>query len=174
MEPTGSQTKPVEQLTNTRGKANTYQEILRFENLEEAMGTMSGVVAGQSWTKSECNETENKKIRFVCIDESNWRNSKCSCNYWCRHYTWKHSIAICERAKLLDFPEAAKQIPIKGKRKPGRPRTTASALQYQPTDEQSDEEVYSETGKEEEEVQPIPAKKRGPKKIQTTRIVIRK
>ena len=40
---------------------------------------------------------------------------------------------------------------------------------YEPTInktyEQSDEEVYSETGEEEKEVQPIPAKKRGPKKI---------
>ena len=53
-------------------------------------------------------------------------------------------MTICKPTNLFDYTEAAKQIPIKGKRKPGRPKTTAAALKYQPTDEQSDEEAFSD------------------------------
>jgi hypothetical protein len=55
----------------------------------------------------------------------------------------KHVIAICEREKLLNFPEAAKQIPVGQNRKRGRPKQTYTSLEFQPNEEQ--ECAYSDT-----------------------------
>jgi hypothetical protein len=72
-----------------------------------------------------CTPAGNNKIlkladcinHFSELEASDWQTfddfvNKCSCSYWCKYNTCKHMIAICEKAKLLDYPREAKLIPI--------------------------------------------------------------
>ena len=69
-------------------------------------------------------------LRYIQINKKNWLLSKCSCS-WCKNYLCKHTIGVCAKQAFLEFSTQAKEIPIGKNRKRGRPKATASALEFQ-------------------------------------------
>ena len=84
-----------------------------------------------SWSSFDNYRQHTSSMRFVLIDEKNWKHSKCSCGWWAKNYKCKHVIAISERLGKCDYPLNALVIPVGQKRKRGQPKKTASALKRQ-------------------------------------------
>ncbi len=95
--------------SDTKKKLCTSECMEHFEKISQP-----------DWnTYDEFLEHAFHEIRYVEINEENWKLSKCSCYYWCKYYRCKHMIAICERANKFNFPPEAKLIPIGENRKRG-------------------------------------------------------
>ncbi len=99
-----------------------------------------------------------RKIRYVSINESNWKMSKCSCWFWSKNYKCKHMLAICNRKTLFDYLPVHKSIKIGRKRRPGRPKLTTKALEHQ-----QDDEEYALSDSDYEDEMPKPAAKKAKK-----------
>ena len=54
----------------------------------------------------------NKQLRYVRINETNWKLSACSCSICCKYYKCKHVIAACYQSNKCNIPDQAKQIQI--------------------------------------------------------------
>ncbi|RNA33099.1 hypothetical protein BpHYR1_011578 [Brachionus plicatilis] len=86
----------------------------------------------------------NKNVKYFCfsivnqrfINETNlcsddWKQSKCNCREFAKHYICIHVLGLAYRYKLCIIPEEAKTISISQKRKRGRPKKQKAALFYQ-------------------------------------------
>ena len=79
------------------------------------------------WPSFEDFKNETFKIvrtQFVC----NWKDSDCDCTYFFKNYKCKHVLGLAIRFKMVDPPEAAKNVPLGEKRKRGRPAKVGRAL----------------------------------------------
>ena len=47
----------------------------------------------------------SKKIRFVKLNNKNYKMSECSCSTWCKYYKCKHSIDLCSRLGLFNYED---------------------------------------------------------------------
>jgi uncharacterized Zn finger protein len=65
-------------------------------------------------------------------NDTNWKQSTCTCPVYFKQYMCKHIIAICLSRKLTKAPHEAKQIKFGEQRKAGRPKQIVKALARQP------------------------------------------
>ena len=70
-------------------------------------------------------------MNYITVNDK-WQLNQCSCFKWCKEYVCKHSIAFNHRKESIkEYPIQAKQVLIGCNRRRGRPRLTASALEFQ-------------------------------------------
>ena len=83
-----------------------------------------------------------KNIHEIYIIELNracWENSTCTCREWHKTLKCKHIISLSTMLNLCTFSEIAYTIPLDKKRRRGRPKTMAPALQRQPSEYQEED-----------------------------------
>lgn len=84
---------------------------------------------------------KSDEIKVVKLNKEVWENSECSCKYWHKNLKCSHIIALACRLKKASYVEVAYSAPLTSKRKVGRPKDTASALQVQSNELQVEEGV---------------------------------
>ena len=94
--------------------------------------TIPLAISGISSIKRSKNYEEylayKKTIKFVHLNETNRKLSKCSRWYWYKNYKCKHMISISHRLQCFEYLAAHKSIKIGRKRKAGSPKMTAKTL----------------------------------------------
>jgi len=91
-------------------------------------------ILGTTLSKQNQWKTFNEFRKYqhgVCkiqIDRENVTNSSCSCPFFLKHLTRKHSLGMLIRLKLSEVPPQAKNVPLGQKRKRGRPGVAKKAL----------------------------------------------
>lgn len=75
-----------------------------------------------------------QKFYNTIFSFQNWKTeSQCTCAHFFKNYICKHVVAIGHRLNVIEFPAAANPVLLAPtRRKPGRPKTSAKALQLQP------------------------------------------
>jgi hypothetical protein len=76
----------------------------------------------------------SRKMRFIKVNEENYKMSECSCTRWFKYYKCKHSIDLCSRLGLFNYEERVLNVPIGANRRRGAPGKGKSALVFQPNE----------------------------------------
>jgi hypothetical protein len=77
----------------------------------------------------------SRKMRFIKINDNNYKLSECSCTTWFKYdYKCKHSIDLCSRLGLFNYEDRVRNLPIGVNRRRGNPGKTKSALTFQPNE----------------------------------------
>ena len=106
------------------------------------------------WSSFDNFVKHSRKLRFIEINDDNYKLSICSCKTWCKYYKCKHLIDLCSRLGHIYYDAKVKNVPIGANRRRGNPGKTKTALVFQPCEvaetifsasESSSEEVSSET-----------------------------
>jgi hypothetical protein len=107
----------------------------------------------------------SRQMRFIKVNEENYKMSECSCTRWFKYYKCKHSIDLCSRLGLLHYEDRVRNLPVGANRRRGNPGKGKSALEFQPSE--IVESVFS--GSESEQTSKKSTKK-GPKSKKDTEI----
>ena len=111
------------------------------------------------WSSFDDFVVHSRKMRFVKVNEKNYKMSKCSCSTWYKYYKCKHSIDLCSRLNLFSYESRVRNVPIGANRRRGKPGKTKGALVLQPSE--IVETIFS--GSESEQEQATAKNKRGAK-----------
>jgi hypothetical protein len=96
------------------------------------------------------------------LDNTNWREGKCSCPAYQKNYICKHLIGLASRLKCLTIPDVAKNVEIGAKRKRGRPALARKALEYQTVQKTAESATTTPLKRpQEDNVVPPPKRSRG-------------
>ncbi len=100
---------------------------------------------------------------IINLNKTRWENSSCSCKSWQKYLKCSHIISLSVRLKLCTFSTVAYSLPLCHKRKRGKPKKTANALQYQPNELQKEPVVQlCEEDEPEEQLEPVVVPKKRP------------
>ena len=61
-------------------------------------------------------------------NNENWHAGSCTCPYFLKCFVCKHLLGLALRLKLTSAPPAEKNVPVREKRRRGRPKKTSRAL----------------------------------------------
>ncbi|RNA43992.1 hypothetical protein BpHYR1_050799 [Brachionus plicatilis] len=77
----------------------------------------------------------SKQTAFMKLKSTQWKLSRCSCDWNSKNYICKHVIGVCSKLKIADcqIPIASVNKPLGKKRSRGRPTLAAAALVVDPT-----------------------------------------
>ena len=81
-----------------------------------------------SWKKFDTYRKCITRMWQVEFNDSNWKNSVCSCPIFPKQKISKHIIGIAIICKQFSVPDEAKTVPLGEKRKRGRPGKAGKAL----------------------------------------------
>ena len=121
------------------GAKEIWKTLINFEySIIYCVGTKNHVVSKKECREYITNSYTNfdnfddyinyiSTIKIIKINESDWKNSTCTCSHWQKNFICKHIIAVSVNIDLCEFP--AVDLKIEGNRRRGRPGKAAKALE---------------------------------------------
>jgi hypothetical protein len=109
--------------------SHSSNEKLTTNEIKEHYTRLNSIYS--EWSSYDKYVKDVRKIKYVQINDTNWKLSQCFCYNWSKNYICKHVIGLSELLNYCEFSEHAKQIQIGNKRSRGRPKNTKQALQRQ-------------------------------------------